>query len=1296
MRRLLRIGLIIAIVLGVAALGVRWFLSSSYVAHQAATHLAQMYGGPVEVEHAHVGIKNTTLNGVKLYEKDAPSGQPPWLTLGTVQADVTLSELISGHAQPHHIDASEAKVLLRFDRNGKLLTHFPSGGQSGGGTSGAGSGSTQLPEISLKHSQVTLAKEGAQPIVLNDVTASVQPKDGKLVVSADGRGARWGKLLLSGNIDSTTHAADIDLKTAGTIHVTQAMLDGLPMVPESIWKDVQTEGDTPGQLKVTYDPKADKYHYRVELEPKHTDVTVPVAALHGKDVSGTLIVEDGVVRLRNVNGQAYRGTLAGNCDLDFSGDVTRIDFTPLHAHHLDIRQLPESWGLPKEITGRLDAEGKIFLTLDHGKINTTGDAKAEIVQAKLAGQPVDGPIEIELAPEGAPLQVGDPTPTGGEQAQAPKVPPPPRRQRPTYLTVKMNLKNADLAQMVEKLELKLPFPVKGRLNFHGKAAIPMSGHKEAREYRFNGSALITQAEIGDIHLEKVETEATFQNGLLKLDKLYGVAPGAAPPVPGKPTPGTFQGTLVAQVDPPGDLTAALRMDQLPLMQAAKELGIKKEVNGEITGKLTTKISLARLQKDKIWDGSGEITVQRARALGWTLDDAVADLKFQGKQVNLVDLHGRLEGTTITGSGEMVLEKPYAYKAKVSFRDADLASAEKLAKDLRPTVNLSGRATVNANLSGTVQPFEISSKGTAQVTALQVDKLKLRQASLAWENTPDQVKVKELQAKLYGGTVTGNAVVPITDKAGGNVDVIIANIDVGRMLKDADIGLPLEGKAGGTVKGTFGPTPPGKDRPIDLTLALKAPKLKVEGIEADELHGTVRYAGEDISYNFATKTLGGTLDLEGKVPRKALAPGKEAGTGRLRARGLHLARLAPLISPHERRTPLSGRVDAEVSYRFEGPDHTPVGAGLVVVTDLAWDDTAWVDRTEAEVLLDNGRLLVRGLRANFGDGTVNGRLSFSWKHRRENWYQVTLNRVDAATLFAAWPAARQSIEGLLDASIRGTFGTELAAHGTVLLARGKVNGLEVTEGRLPFEAVYVPKGQRGRARVTAGSATVALGRLAGDMTYAWGDTQSLRGKMTFKNLDARSLLRAAAESAHLGGGKLSGNMSFSGPGFVGLDRLSATVDATLSHAQAMQWPVFSQLAPLLRLGGSSSFQSGQLRGSLDGGVFRIQRLSLKGGPANLYAHGTVNTKGRLGLDVHAGAPNVGSRTPGLRFLAGRMTGASAVPVALLSRASNLLSSQLVHARVTGTVRSPTIQIMPLRSLQEDAVRFFVGGSGNSRS
>src|SRR5262249_34855150 len=189
---------------------------------------------------------------------------------------------------------------------------------------------------------------------------------------------------------------------------------------------------------------------------------------------------------------------------------------------------------------------------------------------------------------------------------------------------------------------------------------------------------------------------------------------------------------------------------------------------------------------------------------------------------------------------------------------------------------------------------------------------------------------------------------------------------------------------------------------------------------DALHGTVRYQGEDISYNFEAKTLGGTLEVEGKVPRRTPEPGEAVGAGSLRARGLRLDRLAPLVGAREHKWPLTGRVDAHVDYHFEGPDRAPTGAGRVVLTDLAWDGRDWLDRTQALVLLDRDRLLVRDVNATLAQGSLRGQLSLSWKHPQQNWYQLTLNHVDAGELLSAWPAVQKRIQGPLDASVRGTF------------------------------------------------------------------------------------------------------------------------------------------------------------------------------------------------------------------------------------------------------------------------------------
>ena len=51
-------------------------------------------------------------------------------------------------------------------------------------------------------------------------------------------------------------------------------------------------------------------------------------------------------------------------------------------------------------------------------------------------------------------------------------------------------------------------------------------------------------------------------------------------------------------------------------------------------------------------------------------------------------------------------------------------------------------------------------------------------------------------------------------------------------------------------------------------------------------------------------------------------------------------------------------------------------------------------------------------------------------------------------------------------------------------------------------------------------------------------------------------------------------------------------------------------------------------------------------------------------------------------------AGPMPINLLAQASTFLANRLIHLRVTGTVRSPTIQVEPIALLAEEAVRFFL--------
>jgi hypothetical protein len=1278
MRRLRRIMIVVAIVFGGLVLAARWYLRSPFVARQAAERLATLLGGPVQVEHAQIGLESSSLEGVQLREPGAPPGEPPWLSVASVHADVSLWDLLSGKGMPQHVELKGAKLLLRFNARGSLLTRLPSGGQ-GVGKWQTGS---PLPTLGIQQSQVTFRREGGDDVVVNEVNATMQPEDGKLVLSGEGTNPRWGKLLLRGKIDPCSGASTVTLKSAGTVHVTRQMLRELPFVSSTVWQEVEAAGETPVDVNLTHEPSTGQLHYRVALKPKDTKVIVPAADLEASRASGELIIDDGLVRLRDVKGTAYMGSLELDGDLDFRGSASRLDFRKVEAHGLDVHALPASWGLPTELEGRLDGSGRVDITLDRGNVSSSGDAKAEIRDARLAGQPVDGPIEIELAPEGPPLHAQPPRANErGEGGGAPA--PKPRRMGPALLKIKLNLKDADLTQMVQKLALKLPFAVGGRLNFQGQAAIPMSSTRDLRGYRFRGNATITNAQLGDVRLARIEAAALYEDGVLRLDNVYGAALGAPLPTE-KAELGTFRGKLLAQIAPAGELTGELTLNRLPLNQAARELGWKEDLASEITGSVSAKVSLKGLEKDRHWDGSGQMRVTRARAYGWTLDDAGADLKFGGQTLTLTKVHGILEGTQITGSGELLLEEPYAYRATVKLPGADLSALERLAEELRPPVQVGGRATLTAEVSGALQPFRLRSSGTAVLTALKVDQVTLQEGKLAWESDQDQLTIKNLTAKLYGGEMNGGAVVPLNSRGAGKVDLALKDIEVGRLLKEADVGLPIEGRAGGTVKGTFPSAPPGKERPVDLTLDLKAPHLIVQGLDAEGLHGKVRYAGGDITYDFEAKALGGTVQMDGTVPHEAPAGDEETGTGKLRVHGVRLDRLGPAFGARRVDWPLAGVVDLAVDFRYQGPDRTPVGHGRLVVQNLAWDGSAWLGMVQAEVVMAHGRLEVRDATTRLARGDVRAGLTLSWKHPQLNEYTVRVSQVEVAELLAPWPGLKGRILGPLSGSARGHLGGEWKSYGSVALARGKVDGIEVSNWRIPFRAVYFPKARRGQLAIQGASGTVAMGQVTGEATYHWGAMRELKGKLQFNNVQLRALLHAAAESAYLGSGRLTGRLNFSGPGLVGLDQLTAYLDARLVQVRATGSPVLRQLLPTLGMSSSSSFQSGQVRARLAGGVVRIERLSLQGGPGDLYATGTVTTQGRLGVDVHASARWVGMSANRLP-----LSTVTAGPARVVGRVSNSLTRNLIHVRVNGTIQAPIVQIMPVRMLEEDALRFFLG-------
>jgi hypothetical protein len=114
--------------------------------------------------------------------------------------------------------------------------------------------------------------------------------------------------------------------------------------------------------------------------------------------------------------------------------------------------------------------------------------------------------------------------------------------------------------------------------------------------------------------------------------------------------------------------------------------------------------------------------------------------------------------------------------------------------------------------------------------------------------------------------------------------------------------------------------------------------------------------------------------------------------------------------------------------------------------------------------------------------------------------------------------------------------------------------------------------------------------------------------------------------------------------------------------------------------------------LAGGVFRIQRLTLAGDIARIFAEGTITLQHqRLNLDVIANTKQLGLDPNALRLLGLTIPVAGPIPIGLISQASTYLSNRTIQLHVGGTIAAPSVQVNTARLLSEAAVRFFLNQS-----
>lgn len=1273
-RILLCLGLI-----GLTLLAARLYVGSAHAARLVSSSLSTSLGMDIQVGSFSPGLDSVAIGDVRL-------GYPEsWVSAESIEADLSPMELLRG-AMPRKLVVREGDVTLRFDAAGKLLTPMPEGKAGGDGT---------IPAIHLEKAKLTIRQEGKPDSVFNGVDADIRVEKGRAALTGTLADKAWGDWKLDASLDTTTFAATADLVAAKPVTVTHALLKTIPFVPLNVWQEIELAGETTATVQLAYE-RNKPFHYSVTVDPVRTTVYVPSIDLRATDAKGHAVIENAVVTLKDVHGQSADGSILVGGKLDFRDRPHDLHLA-VEGKNLLVSHLPADWGLLSMVPvkgvgeGRLTGRADLHVAIGSDGATTGGSGKATLVIPKFIGGQ-DLTVEIKLAPRGRRFEFGpgkmDPTSFEPLAALLTVALQPPKE--PTYIDLNFALRDVDLAELMQKLDVAVPFRIGGRITFKIAARIPTDQASDLKAYQFDGSAELPKLSVEDMVLENVTAKLRYRGGILKLTELHAKLPDPESPT----TPGSFQGSAALGVVPAGDFSASLDLTRIPVRQV---LGLVPDFSNGAQGHLAGHVEMSappgKLRDPAAWKGMAQLNSDKVVVVGLAAKAVRLDAKLAEGSLEVSKLSASIEDALLDLNGSLALAKDYPYKAHVDFSKVNLAALDRLAPGFQVPVKLRGVIGVAGDIDGQLRPATARGRGTGNAAGLAIDDFPIDKLAFAWSLDPEKLTVSDVDSALFGGKVKGTAAIPLRSSVPGTAQLELNDVDLAQLSRKlpGGVDLALDGKAKGTIQATL-PAAEGGKRTATIVADVQAPKLRFRNIPAERLKAKADYRDGVLKYNLDAAALGGSIELEGRYPPlKPKEPASKEGdaSGQLRMRGLQLSRLLKTLDPQNGLPALGGEFNLDLPYRVE--NGSPIGNGTFRLDRLRVGDQELSPRVQGAVRLSDSEIRMERIESPLGRGGIRGLVILNIVNAERSRAILGFRNVPTTLLKLFAPELAANLDASVDIELRTSLGRQIRGSGTLEATSGKYAGVRFGSVRVPVEWDWIPSQNRGSISFRDLGGDLGQGRITGKGAYEFFGYSGGKadGEIRFHNVNLPSLVATRASLESIGIGRVTGSFVFSGDSVRSFDDLKGTLTAKLGQTQLIDVPVLKELLPFLGPSGRVADRESDVRAKLSGGNWRLERLALVGQTLQLFAEGTIAKNGRLNLNVTA---NTGQLTinPALLRAAGIAIPAAVgpIPVALLLDISRYISNRTIHLDVTGTISNPTVRIKPFEILRDEVIRFFL--------
>ncbi len=959
-------------------------------------------------------------------------------------------------------------------------------------------------------------------------------------------------------------------------------------------------------------------------------------------------------------------------------------------------------------------------------------------------------------------QPAKPPPGPDEPGRDAAVAPQPPQQR--YWTTNWSFQDVDVQNLLARLNsigLEIPVDAEGDVSVAFTVSVPWTSLRDGKAYRFQGRIRSKRLRLEHLLLEDFDADVTYRDGVLNLADVQGrwtdnrqLDPSVGLPVADSdndsgqataPTGGSFKGNASVEVLPRGDFQATLQADSLPigplhdLLLSVNKQADARAVGGIVSGDLQFRAPVDQLREVTRWTVDADLQIDD---FGY---DGAVPLSADTGRIRIRDGIIHLDEVHVTSSAapdiridlaaQLELIDRRRFQFRIRANDAPLETFSEIAVpggslargklDLdaegRGELGSGASATPVWDISGRVGSPMLSVLGQPlgllehqfrfdqqqlEFVAIDTDTgaereaMLLKQFSAQYRLEPDVLEMSDLSARLFGGTLRGDAV--LARKPSGEHQFHLTWQDLQPVFRTglwfpADV--ELTAITSGDVQWTVAAD--AMDRPASHrgVARLRVAELSIGEAKVGDVQMEVRAGGETIQLQGEGTLFGGgfrvetSSDVVGEDSWQTLL--SRPPTLHVNAEAMDLGAVVRVLQPDARRR-WDGKLSAKVDFLPDAAMPATFQPKLIVsASALTVDGQRLSRRFDAQLKLRGNEIAIERAHGTFAGGrfAADGRWSLG---TGPGQVQVRISGIDAskALMFLSATAADRA-----DGKVSGSFSV---ANGERLRIRGAITSRESYFFAVPtgdvnsgLVASVSRDLRRWEVRLPSIHGQLAGGRITGDAKLS---SSSLRpGSMDLashwkaRKVDFGELLASVGSSSRIAHGRLTGSLSLGGQGIRSVDDLAGRFDAGLNATQASAVPGLlgaDRYLGIITLGGTQ-FDEGYIQGVIGGGAANINEFWLRADRVRVWADGMVRLVDvRMDLDVVISTGSFGIGNANLLVFMSQLAIQSVLPVATLLEISRLLSNRTIHLDIRGPLSDPRTRIKPVETIREEAARFLL--------